>query len=45
MENCNIQEENEIFYIAAINPDEVPKQELKENGLETVFAANNYDFF
>ena len=43
LENCNNQEENEIFCIAAMN--EVPIQELKENGLETVFAANNYDFF
>ena len=26
-----------------MNPDELPIQELKENGLEDVFAANNYE--
>jgi hypothetical protein len=26
-----------------MNPDELPIQELKENGLEDVIAANNYE--
>ena len=41
--DCNNQEDNELFCIAAMNPDELPIQELKENGLEEVFAANNYE--
>jgi len=41
--DCNNQEDNELFSIAAMNPDELPIQELKENGLEDVFAANNYE--
>ena len=41
--DCNIQEDNEIFAIAAMNPDELPVDELKENGMGPVFDAGNYD--
>ena len=41
--DCNNQEDNEIFAIAAMNPDELPVDELKENGMEPVFASENYD--
>ena len=41
--DCNNQEDNEIFAIAAMNPDELPVDELKENGMEPVFASGNYD--
>ncbi len=44
--DCNNQEDNEIFAIAAMNPDELPVDELKENvrRKETLIIAENAPF-
>ena len=41
--DSNNQEDNEIISIAAMNPDEFPVDELKENGMKPIFDAGNYD--
>ena len=42
-EDCRNQEDDELFGIAAMNPDELPIGLLKENGMQPVFDAGNYD--
>ena len=41
--DCRNQEDNELFCIAAMNPDELPIDFLKENCMQPVFEAGNYD--
>ena len=42
-EDCNNQEDDELFGIAAMNPEELPFDELTKNGLEIVFKEGKYD--
>ena len=42
-EGCRNQEDDELFGIAAMNPDELPIDHLKDNGMQPVFVAGNYD--
>ena len=42
-ENCKNQEDNELFGIAAMNPDELPIEVLKENGMQAIFDEGNYE--